>query len=118
MWFSRLYDGISKPLAVLEKESKALIELQSKAVGGTPTRWLQTCMANWVGWHPCVHACPRMILIRYDVVARDDKDELLRHYIAVTKADCEMNVYLVRARWWPWPSFYVKHVWVSYDIYG
>lgn len=40
-----------------------------------------------------------LILIRYDVVARDDKDELLRHYIAVTKADCEMNVYLVRARW-------------------
>ena len=44
--FSRLYDGISKPLAVLEKESKALIELQSKAVGGTPTRWLQTCMSQ------------------------------------------------------------------------
>ena len=35
---SRLYDGISKPLATLEKESKSLIEMQSKAVGGTPTR--------------------------------------------------------------------------------
>ncbi len=54
---SRLYDGISKPLATLEKESKSLIEMQSKAVGGTPTRWLQTCMANWVGWYH-VRVCP------------------------------------------------------------
>ena len=30
--------------------------------------------------------------------ARANKDELLQHFISVTKADCEMNLYLVRAK--------------------
>ena len=31
-------------------------------------------------------------------MAREEKDELLKRFINVTKADCEMNLYLVRAR--------------------
>lgn len=34
-------------------------------------------------------------------LAREDKDELLKRFINVTKADCEMNLYLVRARHGP-----------------
>lgn len=29
---------------------------------------------------------------------RQDRDALLKEFVAVTKADCEMNLYLVRAK--------------------
>lgn len=32
------------------------------------------------------------------LVAREMKDELLKEFIQVTKSDCEMNLYLVRAK--------------------
>ena len=44
--------------------------------------------------------------------ARDDKELLLKTFISVSKADCEMNLYLVRARHCP-----QAHVFLSCDVF-
>ena len=43
-------------------------------------------------------------------LARESKDVLLARFIEVSKADCEMNLYLIRAKPGPQPSMLSMHV--------
>ena len=72
------------------------------------TVWLKcrqgTSICNWLCMmvvlffmHACMHARHKDM----HACVRQDRDALLKAFVAVTKADCEMNLYLVRAKWWP-----------------
>ena len=38
------------------------------------------------------------------LLVREEKEALVKKFIEVTKADCEMNLYLVRAKCYPQPN--------------
>ncbi len=86
---ARLFDGITKPLNELNTLNKKLIEMQSASMAEVPTKYFACIYFLHVS--ACCMCC----------YVRDARDSLLKVFVHVTKADCEMNLYLVRAKWWP-----------------
>ena len=83
----RLYQGIDKPLNVLTAENTKLIQMQSNSVAGRHPDKVGLSILNSYFW-----------IQASNLLAREDKELLLKIFINVSKADCEMNLYLVRAR--------------------
>ena len=92
----RLYDGIEKPLVVLKEKNKNLIDMQSNCMAEVPKRYVNTCNCNVLIDHIYLDALIYIYTCTKHV--REDRDALLQRFVDVTKADCEMNLYLVRAK--------------------
>ena len=95
IYILRLHDGIEKPLVVLKEKNTSLIDMQSNSLAEVQTRYeYMTLHGGRFVFHACMHARHKDM----HACVRQDRDALLKAFVAVTKADCEMNLYLVRAK--------------------
>ena len=99
----RLYNGISRPLAVMSTENTKLIDMQAASVAAVPSKLPWQPLLNSFAYLWNIHELPQSL-------ARESKDVLLARFIEVSKADCEMNLYLIRAKPGPQPSMLSMHV--------